>query len=150
MTKEPFEKMDESLMKALKNLRERNVPPQVLKGFSASVTARIRQKEGAKEFQAAPEKSFVPVWVPVFAVLMIALVVVLNSHFKWNPSSSLVLSPAQLVFANVSDISDEIATLSELGAWTEEDEKAVGVSTENNLDDLDLTNASPQNNTTLV
>ena len=139
MTKEPFEKIDESLMKDLRNLRERNIPPGILKGFSASVEARIREKEGEKEFQVAPKKSFVPVWAPVFAVLMITLVVVLHPPFKSNPFTPVSLSP-QLVSANGSDISEEIATLHELGVWTEEDEKAAGISSENNLDDLELTN----------
>ena len=128
MAKEPFEKKDESLMQRMKDLRERNIPPEVLKGFSASVESRIREKE-APAFEARPRRSFVPVWVPALAILIVAVGLTL-----YVPRSSDI----QLASANAAEISEEITTLKELGVWTEEDEKAIGVS-ENSADDLELT-----------
>ncbi len=125
MTKEPFEKMDESLMRRMKDLRERNIPPEILKGFSASVEARIREKE-APVFQARPARSFIPVWVPALAVLIVSVGLAV-----YVPHSSTI----QLASANVAEISEEIAALRELGVWTEEDEKAIGVS-ESSADEL--------------
>ena len=138
MTNENFEKMDESLMKGLKEAREKKVPPKVLKGFSASVEARIRENQPAVELQTASKRSFVPAWAPVFAVLVITLAVVLRNPSQFNPSAPI--SPViQIASANVSDISEEIATLRELEVWTDEDERSIGVLSENSADELELT-----------
>ena len=125
MTQEPFEKMDESLMRRMKDLRERNIPPEILKGFSASVESRIREKQ-APVFEARPRRFFMPVWVPAFAVLIVAVGLVF-----YVPRSSDI----QLASADVAEISEEITTLRELGVWTEEDEQT--------LDGLELTSQTP-------
>ena len=125
MTQEPFEKMDESLMQRMKDLRERNIPPEILKGFSASVESRIREKQ-TPAFEARPRRSFLPVWVPAFAVLILAVGLML-----YVPRSSDI----QLASAEVTEISEEITTLRELGVWTEEDEQT--------LDGLELTYQTP-------
>ena len=125
MTQEPFEKMDESLMQRMKDLRERNIPPEILKGFSASVESRIREKQ-APVFEARPRRFFMPVWVPAFAVLILAV-----GLMFYVPHSSDI----QLASADVTEISEEITTLRELGVWTEEDEQT--------LDGLELTYQTP-------
>jgi len=102
-------------MRRMKDLRERNIPPEILKGFSASVEDRLRQKQ-APAFQPRPVRSFVPVWVPALAVLIVAVGLTL-----YVPRSSDI-QPAS---AEVTEISEEITTLKELGVWTEEDEKAI-------------------------
>src|SRR3989338_4554631 len=125
MTQEQFEKMDESLMQRMKDLRERNIPPEILKGFSASVESRIREKQ-TPAFEARPRRSFLPVWVPAFAVLILAV-----GLMVYVPRSSDI----QLASAEVTEISEEITTLRELGVWTEEDEQT--------LDGLELTYQTP-------
>ena len=125
MTQEPFEKMDESLMRRMKDLRERNIPPEILKGFSASVESRIREKQ-TPAFEARPRRFFMPAWVPAFAVLIVAVGLTLYTSRS---------SDIQLASANVTEISEEITTLRELGVWTEEDEQT--------LDGLELTYQTP-------
>ena len=125
MTQEPFEKMDESLMRRMKDLREPNIPPEILKGFSASVESRIREKQ-TPAFETRPRRFFMPVWIPAFAVLILAVGLML-----YVPRSSDI----QLASAEVTEISEEITTLRELGVWTEEDEQT--------LDGLELTYQTP-------
>lgn len=113
MTKEPFEKMDESLMRRMKDLRERNIPPEILKGFSASVEFRIREKQTPAS-EGRPRRFFMPAWVPAFAVLIVAVGLTL-----YIPRSSDIRHAS----ADVTEISEEITTLMELGVWTEEDDQ---------------------------
>src|SRR3989338_824173 len=115
MTQEPFEKIDESLMGRMKHLRERNIPPEILKGFSASVESRIREKQ-TPAFEDRPRRFFMPAWVPALAVLIVVVGLTL-----YIPRSSDI----QLASANVTEISEEITTLRELGVWTEEDEQTL-------------------------
>ncbi len=132
MTNDSFKKMDERWMNDLKLMREKKVPAKMLDGFSASVEARIREVEKPQErknFGFRPRRFFVPVFVPTFAVLIIASMVVLRS-----PSN-----PAQLASATTAvELSDEAAVLREVNVWTDEDEAAAGVSTDNSLADIEL------------
>ena len=57
MTKESFEKQDKSLMDALKDAREKQVPPVIMKNFSASVEAKIREKQPSLEIKFKPKKT---------------------------------------------------------------------------------------------
>ncbi len=124
MKKEPFEKLDESLMKDLKNLRDKNVPSEILKGFSASVEKRIREKQAPEPVRSLPRRGWVPLWVPAFAVLVVASVIAIRFPFG-SPAISVSPATVQLASAGSSELSDEIAILRELGAWTDEDEKIV-------------------------
>lgn len=65
MADESFEKLDQELMKGLKEARERRVPEEALKGFSDSVAKRILERKNRK-----PAFGF-PAWVviPAFALL---------------------------------------------------------------------------------
>lgn len=127
MTKEPFEKMDSFWMETLKKARLKKVPPKILEGFSASVEARIRERQ-AKEAPAPaePKRFRIPVWAPVFAVLIVASVVVLRSGLErpWTP-------PAD------SGLSEEIAVMRELGVWGDEDEAAAGINGEAAAEELE-------------
>ena len=140
MTKESFEKQDKSLMDALKDAREKQVPPVIMKNFSASVEAKIREKQPSFEIKFKPKRAWVPVWVPVFAVLVIGSVLVLRLPVgvKEIPDSPKIIELAQ---ANTAQLSDEVAELRELGVWTDEDEKSIGVITDAELEDLELANA---------
>lgn len=135
-----FEKQDRSLMEALKSIRDKKIPDAIMKDFSASVESKIREKQPSLEIQIKPKRSWVPVWAPVFAVLMIASLLALR--LPMGPRETpLALSPrmVQLAQANVNELSDDIAALRELGAWTDDDEKSVGVNPESELEDLELT-----------
>ena len=78
MTNQSFDEQDRSLMDRLKPAREKKVPPGALKGFSASVEARIREKQPSLEIQFKPKRAWIPVWAPVFAVLIIGSLLVLR------------------------------------------------------------------------
>lgn len=149
MTKEPFEKQDKSLMDALKDAREKQAPPVIMKNFSASVEAKIREKQPGVEIKFKPKRAWVPVWAPVFAVLVIGLVLVLRSPvgIREIPASSKIIELAQ---ANTAQLSDEVAELRELGAWTDEDEKSSGIISESDMDDLELSNANSVSDTQLT
>ncbi len=126
MAKESFEKQDQSLMEALKNVRDKKVPAAIMKNFSAAVESQIRENQPKLELQFKPKRFWMPVWAPVFAVLMIGSLLVLR------------LPVGELAQANVNQLSDDIAALRELGAWTDDDERSAGVVTENDVEDLEL------------
>ena len=115
MKREPFEHMDERWMKILKSERERNINPEILKGFSASVERRLTA--GA----APARRRFFPVAVPVLTMLVLVAVVVTRS----NVTS---------VSGSASELPEEIAALSEMGVWTDEDDQAVLPVSEINFD----------------
>ncbi|MGH7197269.1 MAG: hypothetical protein ACREH5_00800 [Candidatus Omnitrophota bacterium] len=128
MTKEPFEKIDRELMKKLEGLRKKELPKGLLEGFSASVEKKIREKEAHEAPAYKPARRLVPMWVPTFAVLILAVVVVLR--LPKGPDGAPVTQPSQTltrsVQAPLTDLADEITVLMELGVWTDEDESAVG------------------------
>ncbi len=137
MGNESFDQQDRTLMERLKTAREKKVPPEILKGFSASVAARIREKQPSLEVKFKPKKLWIPVWAPVFAVLIIGSVLVLRMPVGMQ---GIVMTPktVELAQANADQISDEIAALSEVGVWTEDDEKSTGVLLENDMEELEL------------
>ena len=61
-----------------------------------------------------------------------------------------VIPPTELAQANVSQLSDEIAALSELGVWTEDDEKSVGDASDSSLEELELTRNQTQSDKPLA
>ena len=143
MENESFEKQDRSLMETLKGVRDKKIPSVMMKNFSVSVEDKIRERQPSLEIQVKPKRSWVPVWAPVFAVLMIGSLLVLrlpmgSREMPLTPSSV----PVQLAQANVNELSDDIAALRELGAWTDDDEKSAGIGTESELEDLELSKAS--------
>ena len=144
MTKESFDKQDKSLMDALKDAREKQAPPVIMKNFSASVEAKIRERQPSLEIRFKPKRAWVPVWAPVFAVLVIGSVLVLRSPvgIREIPASPKIIELAQ---ANAAQLSDEIAELRELGVWTDEDEKSSGVISESDMDDLEFSSADNVN-----
>ena len=140
MEKESFEKQDQSLMEALKNVRDKKVPSAIMKNFSAAVESKIRESQPTRELQFKPKRSWMPVWAPVLAVLMIGSLLVLRLPIGLReiPMNSTA-RPIQLAQANTNQLSDDIAALRELGAWTDDDERSAGVATENDAEDLELT-----------
>jgi len=140
MKKEPFEKIDPGLMRELTDLRQKKVPAEILKGFSASVERRILANEEEKRSPSAtPAKTLVPMWAPALIVLILACTVVLKSPLKVMKTPSLS-PPETTQQVSPSEISDEISALRELGAWTEEDDNAVVPAEENMLAELELAN----------
>ena len=135
MTNRSFDQQDRSWIERLKTAREQKVPPVILKGFSASVAARIREKQPSLELKIRQKRSWVPVWAPVFAVLIIGSILVLRLPIGMQ-GVPLTPKTVELAQANTSQLSDEIAALSELGVWTDEDERSVGVPAENDTDEL--------------
>jgi len=149
MTNKSFDEQDKFLMERLKTTREKKVPLVILKGFSDSIFARIREKQLNPALEIKPRRSWVPVWAPVFAVLIIGSVLVLRLPISMQRVPSIPKT-VQLAQANTSQLSDEIATLSELGVWTEDDEKSAGVSTENDIEELELSEALSHPDTKLA
>lgn len=149
MAKESFEKQDQSWMERLKGIREKKVPPIFLKGFADSVESQIRKTQPSLEIQLKPKRTWVPVWTPVLAVLIIGSLLVLRlpAGMRQIPAPVKTIELAQ---ANVNQISDEIATLREMGAWTDEDEKSSGVISESDIDDLELSNVNSVSDTQLT
>ncbi len=151
MTNELFDQQDKSLMERLKAVREQKVPPAIMKGFSASVEKRIREKQPSLEIQFKPKRSWVRAWVPVMTVLVIGSILVLRLPIGMRgmpvaPTNQTV----ELAQANSNQLTDEIAALTEVGAWTEEDEKSTGLPTENDIEDLELSRSIPSSDTRLA
>ncbi|OIO37914.1 MAG: hypothetical protein AUJ72_03630 [Candidatus Omnitrophica bacterium CG1_02_46_14] len=136
-----FDEQDKAWMERFKTKREEKVPQEILKGFSAGVEAQIRQNQPSLEVQWKPKRRWLPVWTPVLAVLIIGSIVVLRI-----PMSKTV----ELAQATPSQISDEIADLSEVGAWTEEDDKSTGVVLNHEIDELELSKGVSRQDTKLT
>lgn len=117
MENEPFEKMDESLMKDFKPLREKKIPSEILKGFSTSVEREILKRQDQKLFRPGWIRTWMPALVPALGILVIVVstVVLKGPHRSSMPWALGV----------VSDLSEEIQALEDLGAWTEEDDRSV-------------------------
>jgi len=126
MSNERFKELDESWMRDLKNLREEKISPERLKGFSASVRARILEEETKKALRTRPNpfRWLLPVWVPTLAVLVIASAVVLKSPAGQTPYAPSAKT-SHVASANVSEVSEEIEALRQVGAWSEDDEDEV-------------------------
>ena len=141
MTKGSFEEMDKEWDQALRSQREQKVPDPILKGFSASVERRIRSEVPAKRAAAGWDwrRWFSPAIVPTFAVLIIGFAIVTRLPLtadRPQPRES-AMQLAQVPHPT-DEISEEIAALRELGAWTDEDEQVAGVSTEQVLGEIEL------------
>ena len=148
MKNHDFEKIDERWMKDLKEIREKKVPEKILDGFAASVEARIREDKrnvAAKAYDIKPKRFLVPVFAPTFAVLIIGSVLVLRSPLATRPEAVPQALTRRVSEKTTSDnISEEVAVLREVGAWTEEDEAAAGVSSDAGLSDIELCQNSSQ------
>jgi len=123
MNDQNFEKLDKEMMKSTQPLREKRVSEGILKGFSASVERRLEAKKKA----GSPSRALSPAWIPAFAVMLVASVVVLRL-----PLNSMSVAPvvqtmdyAQLDDAEL-DIDAEIEALKALGVWDENDDGLLG------------------------
>ena len=124
MTDEPFEKLDQDFMERLKTEREKGVSPEILKGFSASVQARILEKEAKKEKKSFHAREASRILVPAFAVILLALVAVFRKpSFYMSPPRPMM----GIMLTSATDLSDEISALEELGGWSDEDEKILDI-----------------------
>ena len=148
MKKEPFEELDKSLMEKLKDQRERKVPWEILRGFSASVEQRISatkprriRPHGVRSFvdgfadavwrtRQAPQPR---VWIPVLAVMVLAFFAVIHLPGGVIPTPGVAMEPAQ---GNGSELATEIAALRDLGVWTEDDEAELSESDLEELEEL--------------
>ena len=142
MKKESFNEMDKSLMRDLKSAREQKVPPIYLKGFAASVERKIAGIHEKEEPVFAPKRFTVPVWVPVMAVLVIAVTLVLQGPLGTR-SLSVTPQSVQLASATLSEqeLSEEISVMTELGEWSDEDESLLESLEESDLEDLEYSYA---------
>lgn len=128
MKDELFEKLDESFMEKFKALRGKKLPSEAFKGFSDSVLSEIQKRNQEKTQERTPFKSWIPIFVPVLGVLLVfvSLAIFRPHHGFQIPNTSVLTSQIALsTVSEISDISDEIAALRELGEWTDEDEQAL-------------------------
>lgn len=125
MSNESFEKRDQDFMEKLKTEREKGVSPEILRGFSASVEAKIRQKEVKKCNRPLGARLMAPVLVPVFAVILLASVVVFKNPSFHMPGPEPTMA---MMLTSTADLSDEIAALEELGVWGDEDSELLDIS----------------------
>ncbi len=120
MAEKKFERTDEKLSKKLRDAVPR-MPEGILKGFSLSVAEKIRERQNAEilSYQRSPALRF-RVLVPVFAAALLFFTVIFRT-------SGLQTDPGMrtLVSWSPSDIVEEISALKSIGAWSEEDDKAV-------------------------
>ena len=128
MTGESFEKLDQEFMDKLKAEREKTVSSGILKGFSASVSATIDEKEKKSSETAIREvrhRWILPVMAPAFAVILLASAVAVKNPFFHAPSS---MSYMDMMLVGTADLAEEISALEELGLWGDEDREILGVS----------------------
>ncbi len=142
-----FDESDGSLMKDLKGLREKKVPPAYLKGFSESVERKILGRREKKGFGFQPGRFTVPVWVPVMAVLVLAVTLVVRGPFT-EKTLSVTPGSVQLASATLSEeeLSEEIALMAELGEWSDVDDSLLEPQDDALLEELEYSGARfPQN-----
>ena len=120
MDDKKFEKIDKELMHRFATDRQKGTPEELFKGFSASVEAKIqeRQQRRFKPFAA-------PMLVPAFVVIFLASWVVLKQPTFQTPTARPYMG---MLLTSASDVTEEIAALQELGAWGDADREALGVS----------------------
>jgi hypothetical protein len=129
--------MDQSWMKALKQARERKVPPDLLKNFESDVEKRIHERGRLSWGLRAG--------IPAAALALLFLFLVLWRHAPGPMPPST--APAKLTGAGErsseeSRLIEELELFKALEVWTEEDDLALGVSLENTVAELEL--ATPQ------
>ncbi len=157
MNDETFEKQDEFFRKRMDSIRPREVPREVLKGFRESVEKRILESGERPAFAGFP--------LPALA-LTVALLMLLGAGGMLalrlrQPAVSKEAPPAvqtvpqesaagapenravrretpQPSAQGDSELLTDVEVLEALGAWTEDDEKSVGINVENRLQDLEL------------
>jgi hypothetical protein len=112
MNDDKFKKMDEAWMKKTEPLREKEVPPGILKGFATSVERRIASGAGTPSRKPA----FRPLMVPALAVFVLAAFAAMRLPGMQMPAEA-PLELAQAVSAE--DLQEEIDVLKELGVWEE-------------------------------
>ena len=135
MSDKNFKDMDQKLMAAMKELREKEVSDGILKGFSASVERRLLAR---KRPEVSSKRLWSPAWAPVLAVMVLASAVVLRSPVVLlAPSGPQPVEYAQLDPSKPTDIEEEIAALSELGAWSDEDDSLVSGSADVTAQDIE-------------
>lgn len=125
MKPESFESLDKAF-KARFDKLSKKVPSRLLDGFSASVERRILEKRSAPE--PRPIRRWAPAWVPALAVLVVSILALRMPHVGPLGYPDLS-SPAAL--------SQEIAVLRDVGAWSEDDEKLIETSDEAAAEELE-------------
>lgn len=142
MKESDFEKMDATLLQATRAWRSADIPKGVLSSFSSDVAAQIRERSIRK----APPAAFrlrlaLPVLAPAMAVLVLGLYAVLRT-----PAAGIQLpvSPAavQLASNTEADLDEEIALLKAIGEWTEEDETAAGMASDDAVAGMEISGLS--------
>ena len=125
MKEHDFKDQDQKMMDAMKSRRDKKVPWEIQKGFAAAVEEKIRERGKKRSFGWFPERAWVPAAVPVFAVLILAVVVTLRLPSR-ETASPLSAGPTVELAQAVPAVSEDIAALRELGEWSDEEEVALG------------------------
>ncbi|MBI3307551.1 MAG: hypothetical protein HYZ84_07090 [Candidatus Omnitrophica bacterium] len=129
-----FEEQDRQFMEKLKKIRNQPLPDNLLKDFSTSVEKRIVERQRRKT------------WMPVAAVTAVFVMMALAGIFlvqQFQPASEIIPEPEQEIIMKdpavlpEANLSEELLALEELGVWTEEDEKSVGMALESALNELE-------------
>ena len=120
MKDDSFNQIDESLMKGMKKLREREVPENVLRGFSDSIEKQILA------VRAQP-----PMFGNGIVVFSVCLLLAAGLLIWQWPNVVKNVAPDHQAVLLGTDIDTDIQVLKALGEWTEEDEIALGIPLEN-------------------
>lgn len=148
MEKGSFESMDRSMKEELGKVPRTPIPPKMLQGFSASVERRILDRQASRAARR-PWLLRLPVLAPTFAVAALALF--FTTHLTPTPAGiRRPVSERVQIASNTASISEEVALLRELGAWTEEDESSLGIEEADLLEAVDLTHATYDTSSKLV
>lgn len=134
MKEHDFKDQDQKMMDAMQSRRDKKVPWEIQKGFAASVEEKILERGKKRSFGWFPERAWVPAAVPVFAVLVLAVVVTLRlpdrpapvTGMTERPASTFALAPTVELAQAVPGAAEDIAALRELGEWSDEEEVALG------------------------
>ena len=123
--KNNFEESDPAWLDAARAAREKKVPAEILKNFSAQVENKIHEKQNGPAGQTIRSRLWIPALVPVLGGLVLLVWGILSKEpFSARTTFQTGVSfPAAL--AVVSDFSEDIAALEELGIWTEADDRAI-------------------------
>ncbi len=164
MDNKEFEKLDQDLMKGLSGLREKQVPQEIRKNFKRSVEERILGLGRPAPFSFSV--FVVPACVLVFGLAlcwfylrpkhveplvaepkpMVKAEMPKVETAKPEAKSSAVVIPEKPVMVSVAkpaeinenELLEEIEALKELGVWTDEDEKDIGISTDQLFEELEI------------
>ena len=133
MNENQFKKIDETVFHKMKRF-SREVPKEILKDFSASVAQKIRERENERILARERRPAFgLRILVPVFAVFLLFFTVIFR-----NPASMKMTDPMlPMLSATTSEITDEVTALKAVGAWNDDDDKAI-VSDEGVLAEMEM------------